>query len=190
MRSPAFAPTIPIPITILVSGSAKILVLPSVRSNAIARPLACQGNSPFTNGIPSCLSSASVGPAHAISGSVNITAGIAFGSNDDDLSPEITSAATFPSCVALWASIGSPVISPIAYIFFTDVCRLSFTGMNPRSVREIPVSSNAKFSVFGFRPTETSTLSNDSVNFSPLLVSKWTVSPSVSGLISTTFVER
>ena len=71
-----------------------------------------------------------------------------------------------------------------------DVCRLLFTEMNPRSEIEMPTFSNPKFSVLGLRPTETSTLSNDSVNFSPLVVSKWTVSLAVSGLISITFVER
>src|ERR1700737_1902092 len=59
---------------------------------------------------------ASVGdrpPAQAISGSVYATEGIWRASNDA-LCPAATSAATCPSCVALWASIGGPAMSPTA----------------------------------------------------------------------------
>ena len=57
----------------------------------------------------------SVSPAHASSGSVNTTAGMARGVKAT-FSPAITSTATRPSCDALCASIGSPTTSPIAKI--------------------------------------------------------------------------
>ena len=87
-----------------------------MRSSVIARPDAPHGNF-ATVTVRACLSAAcaSVRPAHAISGSVNTTAGIARGANAT-FSPAITSTATRPSCDALCASIGSPTTSPIAKI--------------------------------------------------------------------------
>ena len=74
-----------------------------------------------------------VRPAQAISGSVNTTAGIACGSNAAG-SPASTSAATLPSCDALWASIGSPATSPIARMCGSAVRCCSSTTTKPAVV--------------------------------------------------------
>ena len=76
---------------------------------------------------------ASVRPHHAISGSVNTTAGIASGSNTA-LWPAIASIATRASCDALCASIGSPATSPIAKIVGSAVRRWPSVSMNPLRV--------------------------------------------------------
>ena len=55
--------------------------------------------------------------------------------------PAITSAATLPSCVALWASIGSPTMSPMAKMCGTLVRIWWSTGMKPRSSTATPAAS-------------------------------------------------
>ena len=91
-------------------------------STASARPLAFHGNSALINLIDCSFNSFSVSPHQATSGLVYITEGIAKGLNDV-FSPETTSAATYPSWVALCASIGFPVTSPIAKILGINVLR-------------------------------------------------------------------
>src|SRR5581483_2774555 len=113
ISSPAPAPTIPTPSMRSVEGSMISLVIPSVRSRVIALPEAAQGNFATLISRPSFSACVAVSPAQAISGSVNTTAGIAFGSNAT-LWPAICSMAVRPSCDALCASIGSPMTSPIA----------------------------------------------------------------------------
>src|SRR3954471_22337057 len=51
----------------------------------------------------------------------------------DTSCPAMTSAATTASCVALWASMGSPTTSPIAKMRGTFVRSCSSTAMKPRS---------------------------------------------------------
>jgi hypothetical protein len=63
--------------------------------------------------MPLAFASSSVRPALAISGSVKMAPGIVTQSNSA-LWPAITSATISPSFVALWASIGGPLTSPIA----------------------------------------------------------------------------
>ena len=53
----------------------------------------------------------------------------------------MTSAATFPSCEALWASIGPPTMSPIAWIHGTFVRSWASTGMKPASSTVTPAAS-------------------------------------------------
>ena len=72
--------------------------------------------------IPWRFASDSVSPHQAISGSVKTTAGMALGSNAT-LCPAMASTATVPSWLALWASMGSPATSPMAYIVGSAVRR-------------------------------------------------------------------
>ena len=81
IKSPALVPTIPAEIIFFETGSNNNFVFPSIYLIAKARPLAAHGNSHFSYATPCFFNSASVGPAHAISGSVKITAGITAGSN-------------------------------------------------------------------------------------------------------------
>ena len=81
IKSPAFVPTIPALIIFLVFLSKISFVFPSGFLIARALPLAFHGNSPFSYLMPAFINSFSVGPAHAISGSVKITAGIRAGLN-------------------------------------------------------------------------------------------------------------
>ena len=103
------------------------------------------------------------------------------------------SAATLPSWVALWASIGCPTTSPMAKMWPTLVrCCLS-TGMNPRSSTNTPAASAPTARPLGRRPTATSTLSNTALSgaFALSLLaaeSKVTVSPSGPALMPVTFV--
>ena len=186
IRSPAPGPTMPTPITRLVSCSNRILVMPSSRCRLKLRPLAAQGKTPLPYLRPCCLASASVTPAHATSGSVNTTAGIASGSNADFI-PEITSAATLPSCTALCANIGSPAMSPIAKILLTEVRICLSTTTKPRSLTLIPAFSASNIALLGRRPTDTSTRSNSALD-SPSLFSKLTFKPFFCGLIPVTLV--
>ncbi len=130
-----------------------------------ARPDAPQGNLATETGIFFSFASVSVSPHHAISGSVNTTAGIAFGIKTDFL-PARTSATTLPSWVALCASIGSPATSPIANILGSDVLISSFTRMNPFESVSAFVFSSPSPPLFGFLPTQMSTLSNSISCFS------------------------
>ena len=66
ISSPAPDPTMPTPRTRSVSGSISILVMPSTRSIAIARPDAGQGKRTTSTLRPSCSAWVSVRPAHAI----------------------------------------------------------------------------------------------------------------------------
>ena len=95
IKSPAPEPTIPTPRTLLLSGENNIFVFPFVEPTADARPLAAQGNSPFSYDIFFCFAYCSVSPAQATSGSVYTTLGMAITSNADG-TPAQTSAATFP----------------------------------------------------------------------------------------------
>src|SRR6516165_12561562 len=81
----------------------------------MARPEAAHGKTALPNLIPSDLHWSSVLPAQATSGSVKATEGI-WRASKKDLSPCAASAATCPSCTALCASIGCPIISPITKI--------------------------------------------------------------------------
>ena len=102
IKSPAPGPTIPNPIIFFVFFSNIIFVFPCPAPTACARPLAAQGKSPFSYSIFCSLTSLSVNPTHAISGSVYTTFGIALEAKAAGR-PQITSAATLPSCVALCA---------------------------------------------------------------------------------------
>ena len=88
------------------------------------------GNRATSTLMPCFSASASVSPAHAISGSVKTTAGIAAGSNTA-LCPAMASTATRASCDALCASIGSPATSPIANIVGSAVRRWPSVSMKP-----------------------------------------------------------
>ena len=68
--SPAPTPTIPTPKTLLFPGENNIFVFQYVDPTAVARPLATQGNSPFSYGIFFSFASFSVSPTQATSGSV------------------------------------------------------------------------------------------------------------------------
>ena len=60
IKSPAFGPTMPAPITRRVAGSNSNLVMPSLRPRLRERPLAAQGNVPFSYARPCVLASDSV----------------------------------------------------------------------------------------------------------------------------------
>ena len=95
ISSPAPGPTMPTPRMRSVSGSRISFVRPSVRSSVIARPEAPHGNF-ATRHLPLLLPGLRLGQAaHASSGSVNTTAGIARGSNAT-FWPAITSTADAP----------------------------------------------------------------------------------------------
>ena len=155
IRSPACVPTIPPPTTRCVSSSNSSLVKPSSRPLAIARPDADHGNTPFLILRPCFFASSSVRPTHATSGSVYATDGMTFASKCA-LCPATASAATCPSCTALWASIGWPTMSPIAKMCGTLVRIWLSTGMKPRSLTTTPARSAPIFPPLGLRPTDCS----------------------------------
>jgi hypothetical protein len=159
IRSPALGPTMPQPRTRLVASSNKSLVMPSSRPSESERAEAAQGKIPLPYLIPLALASFSVMPTQATSGSVLATLGITLVSKKL-LRPAAVSAATLPSCTALWASIGRPTVSPIAKISGTLArCCLS-TGMKPCSSTRTPAFSTPIRRPFGRRPTATSIWSN------------------------------
>ena len=111
----ASSETISMPFTIF-SLSYAIFTNPSVLSNAIALPSAVSGNlAIFRFG-------SEILPATAISGSENTTEGITVLSKNESFWED--SAATTPCLIALCASIGIPMTSPIARIFGSDVVEL------------------------------------------------------------------
>ena len=61
----------------------------------------------------------------------------------------MTSAATLASCVALWASIGSPTTSPMAKMWRTLVRICSSTAMKPRSSTSTPALVGADAAAVG-----------------------------------------
>ncbi len=122
-----------------------------MRPLAIARPLACQGYWATSTSRPSRFAWSAVRPAQAISGSVKTTAGMAALSNAAG-SPARTSAATLPSCDALWASIGSPATSPIARMCGSLVRCCSSTATKPLSLILTLVFSSPKPFDLGRRP--------------------------------------
>jgi hypothetical protein len=82
---------------------------------------------------PAVLTLFSVISAQATSGSVQATEGIVRASKKLFL-PAVTSAATFPSCMGLCASIGWPTTSPMANMCGTLVrCWLTETGHGQKS---------------------------------------------------------
>ncbi len=87
--------------------------MPSGRSSVTARPEAAQGNFATLISRFSFCACVSVRPHQATSGSVNTTAGMAFGSKAT-LCPAMASTAVRPSWEALCASMGSPTTSPMA----------------------------------------------------------------------------
>ena len=185
MSSPAPLPTIPTPRMRSVPGSIRSLVSPSIRSSVMARPDAAHGNFATVTARPVCWACVSVSPAHAISGSVKTTAGIARGAKATCL-PAITSTATRPSCDALWASIGSPTTSPMANIDGSPVRICSSTLMKPRASSMTRVRSRPGMPVLGRRPTATSTRSKSCSLGS--LPSHVTRIPAASAFIRTTRV--
>src|SRR6185295_6043222 len=113
MRSPAPVPTMPPPTMRWVCASKMSLVKPSSRALAIARPEAAQGNLATPTLRPAFFASSSVTPTQAISGSVYATEGMTRASKCA-FSPAMASAATWPSCTALCASMGFLATSPMA----------------------------------------------------------------------------
>src|SRR6185436_16717938 len=65
IRSPAFGPTMPPPITRCVAGSNSSFVMPSSRPSVSERPLATQGNVAFSYAVPFTFASVSVRPTQA-----------------------------------------------------------------------------------------------------------------------------
>ena len=84
-----------------------------------SRPIAARarrrprGTTPSRTRCPSALASSRSGPSRRPRDPCRRRTGSSAASKRT-FSPAITSAATLPSCVALWASIGSPTTSPIA----------------------------------------------------------------------------
>ncbi len=115
-----------------------------------------------------------------------MTAGIARGPHSAG-SPRIASTATRASAVALCASPGSPATSPIAEMCGTAVRRCRSTGMNPFASSDSPAFSSPRFTVFGRRPTETSTRSKVS-SAGTSFPSSATTMPSWVGFRDATFV--
>jgi hypothetical protein len=163
------------------------LVTPSVRSSVSARPEAAQGKRATLILRPCSFASVSVSPAQAISGSVKTTAGMAAGSKAT-LWPAMASAATRPSCEALCASIGSPVMSPMAKIDGSAVRRCASTLTKPRASISTSVFSRPSPAEFGLRPTEISTLSKTCSGCSRLAPSSLTRIPSASSVMLVTLV--
>ena len=162
------------------------MVRPSGRSTVMARLSAPHGNFATSTSIPSACACASVRPHHAISGSVNTTAGIACGSNTA-LWPAIASTATRASCDALCASIGSPATSPIAKIVGSAVRRCGSVSMNPFGSTFTCVVSRPGIFEFGRRPMATSTRSK-TCSFSATSPSNVTRMPWPSSATLTTLV--
>ena len=176
----------PAPSTRPLSSSTSSFVTPSVRSSVSERPDAAQGNRADLNAIFPACAWVSVRPHQAISGSVKTTAGMARGSKTVFL-PRMASTATRPSCVALWASMGSPATSPMAKMDGPAVRRWASTFTKPFGSSWIPVLSSPSPCEFGFRPTDTSTRSKTSSGGSPG-PSKRTRMPLASSFIAATFV--
>ncbi len=163
------------------------LVTPSFLFSVVARPEAPHGNLATFTFIFFSFASVSVSPHQAISGSVNTTAGMALGSKTLFF-PASTCATTRPSCVALWANIGSPATSPIANILGSDVLLCPSISIKPFLSILTFVFSNPSFSELGLRPTDTSTLSNISSSFSISSPSNLTCKPFLVSSMSTTLV--
>ena len=79
------------------------------------------------------------------------------------LRPAATSAATFPSCIALCASIGCPTTSPMAKMCGTLVRICLPTPMKPEGSTETPARSAEIKAPLGRRPTATRIRSKVSV---------------------------
>mmetsp|Transcript_4544 Transcript_4544/g.18232 ORF Transcript_4544/g.18232 Transcript_4544/m.18232 type:complete len:228 (+) Transcript_4544:430-1113(+) len=79
------------------------------------------------------------------------------------------STAAMPSSSALCASMGPSIMSPMAYTPGTLVWNLPSTCTRPRASSCTPASSRPSPSVYGVRPTDTSTTSTSIVSVSPPL---------------------
>src|SRR5438309_780312 len=106
MRSEAWGPTMCTPTMASRSRSTTSWVNPSRVPMVAARPRAVIGTVTALADRPASRALSSVWPALATSGSEKTTRGMAAGSNADRF-PHTASAATMPSAVPLWASIGA-----------------------------------------------------------------------------------
>ena len=113
-----------------LASSNSTLVRPSSRLSESERSDAAQGNMLLPYLIPSALALFSVTPTQATSGSAYATDGIHLASREPFL-PAATSVATLPSCTAVCASIGWPMMSPIAKMCGTSVRICWSAGMKP-----------------------------------------------------------
>ena len=150
IRSPACVPTMPPPTMRCVASSNSSLVKPSSRPLAIARPEAAHGNRPFCTLMPLrlglVLGEADPGDSRD---RCRRPTGSRARRSSDFWPRRATSAATWPSCTALCASIGWPTMSPIAKMCGTLVRIWMSTGMKPRSVTATPALSAPIFLPFG-----------------------------------------
>ena len=158
MSSPALVPTIPPPSTRCVSGSNSSLVKPSSRPSDSERPLATHGKAPFLKAMLGPAPRSRSVPPRPFPDRCRPPTERRAQSNARFL-PAATSAATLASCIALWASIGGPTMSPMAKMCGTLVRICLSTGMKPRSDTLTPAASAPIALPFGARPTATSTRS-------------------------------
>ena len=150
-------PTMPAPRMRLVSFSNSILVKPSSRLSANARPLAAQGNIPFPYSMPRACASVSVIPPTRF---------------QDRYRPRTECSARRRGLVsgrdlrgdlglmgALCASMGAPTTSPIAKICGTLVRICLSTAMMPRSLTVDAGGGGVDRIAVGASPTATNTRS-------------------------------
>ena len=156
ISSPAFTPTAPAPRIRRLSGSTSSLVRPSARPHPERAPRGrpregrhLVGHLPLLR-----LGLGEPGPGD-LRGRCRRRSGSSAGRTPRP--PATASAATWPWWLARWASIGSPVTSPIAWMWGTLVRSCSSTAITPRSSTATPAASAPMRSPFARRPTATRT---------------------------------